>query len=280
MSHFVVMVIGENIEQQLAPFDENMEVPEYAVGEVSEDDKRAVIEYYAKGHDKTFEEVYAKHGASWNGGRYRKDENGVWMEYSTYNPKAKWDWWTLGGRWSGMMKVKPGATDTVTGNPGVFDNEVGIDQCRKKDLDLEAIRAEKRAEAEERYSKFRAVVKDHPWPEAWDTVLARYGEDRIEEARAFYHAQSAIKALKEARMLFVSPEEYGQDQEAYVANQVADAFVPFALLMNGQWYEKGKMGWWAVVRDKKDQPVWRDEFWKMFDALPDDTLISMVDCHI
>ena len=29
MSHFTVMVIGENPEEQLQPFDENLEVPQY-----------------------------------------------------------------------------------------------------------------------------------------------------------------------------------------------------------------------------------------------------------
>lgn len=40
MSHFVVMVIGDNPEQQLAPYDENLEVPEYCDGEVSDADKK------------------------------------------------------------------------------------------------------------------------------------------------------------------------------------------------------------------------------------------------
>lgn len=50
--------------------------------------------------------------------------------------------------------------------------------------------------------------------------------------------------------------------------------------MNGEWYEKGKMGWWGVVQDEKDPNQWYEEFHKLFDALPDDTLVSIVDCHI
>ena len=30
--------------------------------------------------------------------------------YSTYNRKSKWDWWSEGGRWSGMLKLKAGGT--------------------------------------------------------------------------------------------------------------------------------------------------------------------------
>lgn len=40
MSHFTVMVIGDDPEGQLAPFDENESVEEYCTGEVSEDDKQ------------------------------------------------------------------------------------------------------------------------------------------------------------------------------------------------------------------------------------------------
>ena len=29
MSHFTVLVIGENYEEQLAPYDEQLETPEY-----------------------------------------------------------------------------------------------------------------------------------------------------------------------------------------------------------------------------------------------------------
>ena len=38
MSHFVVMVIGDNPGKQLEPFDENIEVAEYERRIVSEED--------------------------------------------------------------------------------------------------------------------------------------------------------------------------------------------------------------------------------------------------
>jgi len=39
MSHFTVMVIGDNIEEQLDPFNENIEVDEYEQGEVFDEEK-------------------------------------------------------------------------------------------------------------------------------------------------------------------------------------------------------------------------------------------------
>ena len=44
------MVIGDDPEGQLAPFDENKEVEEYCTGEVSEEDKQEMMEFYAERH--------------------------------------------------------------------------------------------------------------------------------------------------------------------------------------------------------------------------------------
>ena len=54
----------------------------------------------------------------------------------------------------------------------------------------------------------------------------------------------------------------------------------FAIIKDGKWYEKGKMGWWACVSNEKDQEVWDAEFRKMIDELPDDALLSVYDLHI
>jgi hypothetical protein len=40
------------------------------------------------------------------------------------------------------------------------------------------------------------------------------------------------------------------------------------------------MGWWAVVSNPKDQNEWNGQIKEMIDSLPDDTLISIYDCHI
>jgi hypothetical protein len=40
------------------------------------------------------------------------------------------------------------------------------------------------------------------------------------------------------------------------------------------------MGWFACVSDEKDEAVWHREFSDLFDGLPDNTLITIVDCHI
>jgi len=201
MSHFTVMVIGDDPELQLEPYDENLDTPEYSRGEVSDEDREQFLQFYKERdtnnelEDKSFEEIYKIHGDDWNRNAWRPDENGVFQEYSNYNPKSKWDWYQLGGRWSGLIKLKEGA-EGIEGESGVFDNETGIDAAYKKDIaNLDQIR-------------------------------------------------------------------------------------PFAVLKDGEWYERGEMGWWAIVANEKDTDVWEAELKKLLDGLPDDTLISIYDCHI
>jgi hypothetical protein len=67
-------------------------------------------------------------------------------------------------------------------------------------------------------------------------------------------------------------------KEQYVKDCVSVS--TFAVLMNGEWYEKGHMGWWGFVSDEKSDDAWDAEFQKLLDSLPGDTWISVYDVHI
>lgn len=54
----------------------------------------------------------------------------------------------------------------------------------------------------------------------------------------------------------------------------------FAVLKDGKWYERGEMGWWAIVSNEISEKKWQTEFKKLIDKLPDDTLLSVFDLHI
>ena len=54
----------------------------------------------------------------------------------------------------------------------------------------------------------------------------------------------------------------------------------FAVLMDGEWYERGNMGWWGIIANEKGQDVWEEEFWKLIEKLPPNTWLSVYDCHI
>lgn len=112
--HSLLLVIGDGaLDEMMRPFDEKLEVPEYEVGVVDDFDKKRMMDYYREyeGVDfKSFDELYTQFGERWNGGCWRKGEDGDWHEYSTSNPQAQWDWYEIGGRWAGRIILKEGVT--------------------------------------------------------------------------------------------------------------------------------------------------------------------------
>lgn len=87
MSHYTVIVTNtskDNLDEQLAPFSENLEVEPY------------------------------------------KNDDG---EMTTYNPNSKWDWYQVGGRWTGFFKKKKGAKGKVMQIP---ESLIGFYQPAKR----------------------------------------------------------------------------------------------------------------------------------------------------
>lgn len=184
------------------------------------------------------------------------------------NPNAKWDWWVVGGRWSDSLLLNGGKT---------------ADSARIGDLDVETMRRSAADEAGALWDKVSVALAGVKNPEAWDSITARHKPD-FAAAREEYHAQPGIIALKAA-----FPDSWGLDDELYAANMTRNEFrefkadsrlATFALLVDGQWFQRGEMGWWACVSDDVGQAKWNREFNKKISELSSDTWVTMVDCHI
>lgn len=291
MSHFTVMVIGPNPEDQLAPYSEHiqLETPEVR-GDVTEEEKQRMVEFYKNpehgGIDLPFDELYEKMGDDWNSNSWVKRDD-KWVEISFYNPLSKWDWYQLGGRWSDYLKLKADATGqrgerSWTNPSGQKDGYA--DAAKKSEIDFEGMRDEAGQQAGESYDKVMVFIKDTPPHKPWSEIISRDGIS-IDVARAEYRAQPRILALstEEARKelgYFIDADDYNVTKEEYIEQARDSAISTFAILKDGKWYEKGKMGWWAMVSDEKEQGEWNKELSKMLDELSDDTMISIYDCHI
>ena len=55
---------------------------------------------------------------------------------------------------------------------------------------------------------------------------------------------------------------------------------PFCVIIDGEWYEKGEMGWWCMTTNEKDTKAWSDEFHALIEGLPIDSDVTLVDFHI
>jgi len=63
-------------------------------------------------------------------------------------------------------------------------------------------------------------------------------------------------------------------------NELGELPDTFAYLIDGEWIERGRMGWWAIVSDEKSDDEWTASRAKIWEKIPDDAYITIVDCHI
>lgn len=219
------------------------------------------------------------------------------------NPNAKWDWYQIGGRYQGHLKLKDGAEGKVgdLSLVGVMQGQEYadssfVDQARKVDVDFEGMMDEAGEKAGERYDRLENLMEGSitPLKYTWKEVLdsERFKELDIDEKRSIYHGQDALKQVDRKRraekttkedrdfLLWLDYESYICTREEYIQKARDNAVSTFAVIKDGEWYERGEMGWWANVSDEKDKDEWNTEFSKLLDDVSDDTLLTVVDCHI
>jgi hypothetical protein len=297
MSHFTVLVVGENYREQLAPYHEfectgandqyiqNVDVTEKVLASLAEEninflaDDQDRVERYEEMNDviPMSQELYAAldyHGlldslvtdeqtaldvisqGQAHGNPGWPDDECQEFQYkwgyavvtdgklvkavNRTNPNAKWDWYTLGGRWTGFFNVKPGA-DGTQGSPGLLTAAPPpgtADQLLLRDMDVEGMMEARAKEAEETWDR----CEEDNFPKHF----AGIGED--------------------------------ETKEDFIARRRKRFLCTFAVVKDSKWYQRGEMGWWGVVTDEKDN--WEDQFAQLIADLPGDTLLSLVDCHI
>lgn len=336
MSHFTVLVIGDDIEKQLAPYQENN------MGDCPKEYMQ-----FTEDEDYDVDEETGK--------------KGYWS-----NPNTKWDWYSVGGRWTGYFKLKKinlldspeqsfesfqGFTaaemknfvemfrtdpekfekvaskyngkssllkvkvkelaqpmdmypEHAVGNPGIMTEpaEVGYaDQTLKKYIDFEGMREESAKKAAEFFDKLAAIVSKHPAAKSWAEIRGQFevGDDvfdsltdevrkeRMDKARDYARnnpVQAALnKELSENEIYFFNGdavEKYRLGREKTIQNARNSAISTYAVVIDGKWYEKGEMGWWGISSNEMSAEEWNEKFSQLLDSVSDDTMLTIVDCHI
>lgn len=149
--------------------------------------------------------------------------------YSTYNPQSKWDWYEIGGRFSGMLKKKEKCCRAV-------------DQAYAIDVDFDGMKADA-IKALVPYEKF--MNSDSLWSKEY--LKERY-----------------------------------PDEKTYVARETV--FSTYAVVApDGTWHAPGEMGWWAMSSETGDEIIaWDLGYYEHFikPAIENNWHITIVDCHI
>lgn len=264
MSHFSVAVFTDgkkSVDELLAPYDENITVSPYV--QVSRQqiidkafnrkkeysqhlqENKEIPEWVQQYLDaETDDELYQCEYDE----DYSYDAQG--NQLSTYNPNSKWDWWSIGGRWNGLLKASKGEHGEgglLTPNrklPGKYDI------AKVSDIDFSPDQ--------------NAYTKALRW---WEVVVEALPLNSNEKKEDFFNYYK-IEYLK---------EKY-KTKEAYAKCQ--SSFNTFAVVLpDGKWYEKGKMGWWACVSDEENE--WDLKYKERFiDTANPEWTLTIVDCHI
>lgn len=212
------------------------------------------------------------------------------------NPNAKWDWWVLGGRWCGFFPVKPDLAMTELAGikagqgagaaSGLRPDRGNADQLRVSEVDFATARSEAEAHAHELFDRWERLVAVHGRAKSWTECLDGHQGDR-DAAREVYNSQPLVNAADRSRedggmgfRLGCWIIALGYDRELYVTKQRNAALVPYAVVYNGKWTAKGEMGWWSCSDDKVSEAGWCERVARLYDDLPPDTLLTLVDCHI
>lgn len=318
MSHFTVLVkvtadrleehngdIKEAIDAMLAPYQENNmgDCPQeflefHDKTEEIEESAREVItadSYYGKNHpetvSKTLLEAYGDfdHLAEDYHG-YNKDEGtgkyGYWE-----NPNRKWDWYQVGGRWSGLLRVKEMAETAERGEHSLLDDDPvdephTADVASVADIDFEGLDLEVDIKIEEFWGKYQRLQRIKAGEEAGEK------DDWWE-----YDLYSTLidlglrKVVKEGERdpktrEWITKPEY-EDIPFTLEDLKANhrwhwEFGTWAVLDDDGWHEKGNMGWWGMHdATPDDEKNWSKSYVDTFlKHEKPDTRLAIVDCHI
>lgn len=209
------------------------------------------------------------------------------------NPNKTWDYWRIGGRYTGKLQPK-NQFAAVQAEPSYewkidkVEPPKGADICQKSNLDVETMRAFNRYGREEwvndclkkadmTFAEFeQAIVEQRQAHEKWMTL--EEPKPRGAEYCDWCENNGYLLTARITRSrIWEAPEPaVGQLLEEWIAS--APVLSAFAVLKDGVWMAEGVMGWWACVSNQDED--WSTRFQRIFDSIPDDHWLTVVDCHI
>lgn len=246
MAHYSVTVVGSNLEEQLSIFDQNLQVERYKVNLDKEEVAMMAEEYGLDVDDYGGLAEAMEDWVGFAGGiDWKTNELFYW---STLNPRAKWNWYMVGGRWIGSLKTfTPYAGDL--GKPGSGLKEAPL-----------------------RYGPFsadQALFGDIDWT-GMKSYLAAKAEVTWEEAMV-------CNAMGYPwRMIYGVEPGWHKDEFVHARSHPST----FAVVKDSDWYWRGNVGWWGVELDAEPCSYWHAQYDHLLADCQPDTMITVIDCHI
>ena len=305
------------IADMMEPYSESLEVPEYDRVVESADSldrfwlNRSLIEkgtlppegpYTA---EQIIEAYYEEYPGRRTPVRRRcsSTAQGNICERSTFNPDAHWDWYQVGGRWSGWLRIKPGRLIFDSEDDRTYDhgekswanedeeNQPGqVDTALMGDMDFTAEFQDNYDRAAELYDRYSDAIAPF-WPVlGWQQFLADRGRENIDAARAEYATyskpfQSALEGIGMTGWGADPITQYGAPHDPARRHEIAhragkSSVIPSHVLFESDGWHESPANSWSFLegdQDKHDQFV--EEVWERLHALPETARIWAVDIH-
>ncbi len=266
--HFTVLVVSDNVEKALAPFQEN---------NMGDCPKKYMTFYPIDLADEGYKTIadaiddgYAEH----------EGKAGYWD-----NPNSRWDWYVLGGRWQGMLRVKKAGMG-IKGRSGIMSapntEPLSVDSALMSELDLEGMYIEAAGKAGTMYDTAMNIFGELPPNKSYEEILRETAETHSENlaktdlrslARIKYREQPRLVALDTAREadpnLYLNADEFLITKEEYITNAKNNVLHTQAILKDGEWHDGDSM-------DEKEFSELKKNILK---ELKPDARISIIDCH-
>ena len=270
MSHYKVLIIhneNQNIEELLAPYDENLEVEPYL--KYKHNDAIEMIKEEFVPFNDFLKEYSDEQLLEW----YVKEYSAELLKdgdiYTTYNPNSKWDWYQIGGRFDGELML----TDEGRLN--------AVDEIKRKyctDIDIKNLR--------EDFHYMRYVNSAPLKYIQWFTPSSPIEKEKLRRWWEINVEKDELKdGEKKDEYFFWNPDWYKRrykDADTYIKTKEMITF--FAVITpDGKWYAPSNMGWWACTDgEPEDELKWDLEFYDRFikPNLDSDLICTIVDCHI
>ena len=209
----------------------------------------------------TFEEFVEEYcGYTFN---EEEEAYGYW-----YNPNARWDWYEIGGRWAGMIRV---SANSVSGNKKFR----GSPSFLNKDSESCYVSEEKGVALVDGARIKDIFLKDEPLYKKRQRFWELYveGQTPVDDDEK--------KSIKDC---FHKPEFYLKTYKTKenFADQESSFSTYAVITKDGEWHEPGTMGWFAVSSATDEE----EEYFKhkynelVFDNADKNDWFTIVDCHI
>lgn len=278
MSHFTVLIPAKDtseLEAKLLPYHEYecTGIEQYLQFVPYEDfEKEYEQEANGRSREEFAEDYYGSHAFFRDGVLGRMT-----------NPSAKWDWWGIGGRWTGTLHLKAPSykVGAGSGTPGLMTSPnrdpFRADYAQVKDVDFEGMRKE---------ATENALKNWKVWADVISLVIAPDNYLATEDKRAVWDSirQSIFEGesghMKDAYHDAIFFEPLGDTAESH-AGVVANRARTYAFIdLDGKWNQRGQMGWFGFDDPERGTPDYDKAWWDFVSSLEPNQMIYIVDCHI